>query len=90
VNRTTAAPWTPARDSASSFCALVISSDGALSGRRIRGGCGSNVNTTLVPPRSAAPRWMRSMILTWPRCRPSKLPSASTGARQNTGRGSSG
>ena len=41
-------------------------------------------------PRSAAPRRMRSMIFWWPRCRPSKLPSASTGLIQRGGRGSSG
>ena len=67
------------RSSASSFWAVVIRSGGALSGRTTRGGCGSKVRTTAVPPRSDAPRRMRSMILMCPRCRPSKLPSASTG-----------
>ena len=42
----------PAPAIASSFCALVISSGGALSGRTTRGGCGSNVITTDVAPRS--------------------------------------
>ena len=38
-----------------------------------------------VPPRSPA-RWRtRSMIFMWPRCNPSKLPSASTGACQRGG-----
>ena len=40
VKRTTATPCMPARPSASSFCAVVISSGGALSGRSTRGGCG--------------------------------------------------
>ena len=41
-------------------------------------------------PRSPAPRLTRSMILTWPRCRPSKLPRASTGCVHHGGRESSG
>ena len=43
-----------------------------------------------MPPRSAATRRTRSMILVCPRCSPSKLPSASTGWCQRGGRGSSG
>ena len=42
---------------------MVISSGGALSGRTTRGGCGSKVIDHGVPPRSAAPRCTRSMIL---------------------------
>ena len=53
-------------------------------------GCGSNVMTTDVAPRSLARRLTRSMILMCPRCRPSKLPSASTGCTQRGGSGSSG
>ena len=52
MKRTIAAPWTPAAAIASSFCAVVISSGGALSGRTTRGGCGSKVITTAVAPRS--------------------------------------
>ncbi len=63
VNRTTAAPITPAAAIASSFCAIVISSGGALSGRTTRGGCGSKVMTTAMAPRSLATRRTLSRIL---------------------------
>ena len=62
VNRTMATPCMPPRASASSFCWCVISSGGALSGRTIFDGCGSNVIATAVAPRSSAPRRTRSMI----------------------------
>ena len=60
-----------------------------MSGRSTRGGCGSNVIAAGVPARSPARRRTRSMIFMWPRCSPSKLPSASTGWCQRGG-GSSG
>jgi hypothetical protein len=63
VNRTIAAPCTPACSIASSFCDFVIKSGGALSGRTTRGGCGSKVITTEVAPRSSATRRTRSRIL---------------------------
>ena len=89
VKRTTATPCMPARVSASSRCAVVISSGGALSGRTTRGGCGSKVIAAGVPARSPARRRTRSTIFMWPRCSPSKLPSARTGLGQRGG-GSSG
>jgi hypothetical protein len=89
VKRTTATPCIPARPSASSRCSVVISRAGALSGRTTRGGWGSKVIAAGVPPRSPARRRTRSMIFAWPRCSPSKFPSASTGFGQRSG-GSSG
>src|ERR1700752_3496511 len=46
--------------------------------------------TTEVAPRSPATRRTRSRIFRWPRCRPSKLPSARIGCDQRAGRASSG
>ena len=89
VKRTIATPWTPARSNASSFCSSVISRAGALSGRSTRGGCGSKI---ITDRRAAALTRLAadlSMSCWWPRCRPSKLPSATTGFTQ-CGRGLSG
>ena len=60
VNRTIATPCMPARSKPSSFWSSVMSSGGALSGRRTRGGCGSKMTATGVPPRSPASRRTRS------------------------------
>src|SRR5262249_3395085 len=51
VNRTIAAPSTPICASPSSFCAFVISSGGALSGRTTLGGGGAGV----IPPPGGGP-----------------------------------
>ena len=61
------------------FWAFVVSASGAFSGARVFSGWRSKVNAMGVPPMSSALCTTCRKMFWWPRCTPSKLPSASTG-----------
>ena len=73
VNGITTSSSTPSEAISSALTAGVVSSFGVCSGATTETGCGSNVSTLSEP----------SITLRWPRCTPSKVPTASARGRRS-------